>query len=719
MIGERPQQGESADPDGGGFRTGRRLAGFDLAKTLMIKRGSLVALSGTDGSIDSGRSGEQGLYFHDTRFLGRALLEIEGRAPIVVRGTDAPGDSMLSELENPELTLPDGSLLERGALRLRRRRTLNGHMSEVVTVCSFATQEVHLRLAMTFDSDFTTLFGVRGSPPSRRGRLHGPTWMDRCLELRYDGADGRRRTTTFAFSPAPDEERPGRATWHLRLEPGQEVAIRVVAELRDRGPGRLEPTPRSVVVGSLGEVTVESDWRALDLAIRRSLDDLTLLAMHEQQSTFFAAGVPWFVALFGRDSLITALQTLAFDPSIAATTLELLAAHQGRERNAWRDEEPGKILHELRVGEDANLGEIPHTPYYGTVDATPLFVVLLGEYVRWTGDLELWRRLLPNAERAIEWMLAADHDGDGFVDYEPRSTRGLANQGWKDSPGCIVNRDGSRAEPPIALVEVQGYVYRALLNTAWLYRLDGRAARAAQLETRAADLQRRFEDAYWMPDRRFLALALQGGGSPVEAIASNAGQALWSGIVRPDRGSTLAARLLRPDLFSGWGVRSLAEGEAGYDPEGYHVGAVWPHDNALIVSGLAEQGYAAAAAGLFGAQLAAAAALPAHRLPEAFSGRARRPHEAPLPYPAACVPQAWSSGALLYMLTQVLGLVPDAMRGVLHVRRPVLPRGVRFLTVRGVRVGPARLDLRFVREGGRVQLDVLRQVGSLHVRTEL
>jgi glycogen debranching enzyme len=691
---------------------------YDLGRTLMTKRGSLMALCGVDGDIERRRSAEHGVYFHDTRFLDHAVLLLNGRRPGPVCATDATGDRSVSELASSALTLDDGTALEPGLLRLRRERSLNGQVAEVVTVRSFAPRDVVVRLELEVGADFSTLFAVRGSPVGRRGVLHPPAWRDGRLELRYDGADGRRRATALSFRPEPDERRHGSAVWLLALRPGDEVAVRVTGELRDRGRGRLEAAPAAVALGRLREAAVESDNPHLERAFRRSLDDLALLVTREQGSTFLAAGVPWFMALFGRDSLVTAIQTLAFDPSIAEGTLELLAAHQGRSTDPWRDEEPGKILHELRVGEDANLGEIPHTPYYGTVDATPLFVALLAEHARWTGDLGPWRRLRPNVERALAWIAAADHDGDGLLDYVRRSERGLDNQGWKDSDDCLVNRDGTLAEPPIALVEVQGYAYRALRGAAWLCALDGEPDRARELEAGAADLRRRFDAAYWLPRRRYLALAVQAGGRPVEAIASNAGHALWSGIVEPSREPAVAERLLSPDLFSGWGVRTLARGEAGYDPTGYHVGSVWPHDTSLVMAGLARAGFRAGAARLLSGLVEAASGLPGYRLPEVFGGQPRGGRPAPAPYPAACAPQAWAAGALPFMLAEALGLDPDGTRSLLVVRRPVLPAAVTRLTVRGVRVAGATVDLAFVREGARVHVDVVHQTGPLTVRVE-
>jgi glycogen debranching enzyme len=396
--------------------------------------------------------------------------------------------------------------------------------------------------------------------------------------------------------------------------------------------------------------------------------------------------------------------------------LRLLAAYQGTKVDDWRDEAPGKILHELRVGEQAHLHEVPQTPYYGSVDATPLFLVLLGEHFRWAGDVALFDELRPAVDAALDWIdRFGDSDGDGFIDYAARSPKGFRNQGWKDSGNSIVNADGSLAEPPIALVEVQGYVYRAWLAAAALFRAGGDGHRADELEGRAKHLAGRFRDAYWMDDRGYLALALGKGGRRAEAIASNAGQALWSGIVDSDHAGAVAAKLVEPCLFSGWGVRTLADSEVAYNPIDYQVGAVWPHDNALIVAGLRRYGHAPEAMSVFSGIFDAAAAFPHYRLPELFAGFARGEYRVPVRYPVACNPQAWAAGAMPGMLASALGLEPDAAARRLVIADPRLPDWLGEVTVTGLRVGAATIDLRYRRVEGDTLVAVLKRDGDLDV----
>jgi glycogen debranching enzyme len=367
----------------------------------------------------------------------------------------------------------------------------------------------------------------------------------------------------------------------------------------------------------------------------------------------------------------------------------------------------------------ANLGEVPQTPYYGTVDATPLFLCLLAEYVRWTGDLALFRKLEKNVERALHWLdTIADHDGDGFVDYVSRSDKGLANQGWKDSGNAIANADGSPAEPPVALVEVQGYVYRARLDMAWLYRLTDRPDKAESLEREAKALRKRFQGAYWLPDRRYLAVALQKNGRPAEAVSSNPGQALWSGIVNARHARAIASTLRSKRMFSGWGIRTMAEGEAAYNPLDYQVGAIWPHDNAMIAAGLKRYGYDDDSLLVLSAIYQAATRFSSYRLPEVFAGFDRGESPEPVRYPVACTPQAWAAGAIPYMLRTALGLEPDATEDTLRIVRPVLPDWLGEVSLHGLRVGKATVDLLFRRHGGETSVVVLEQHGPLHVLVE-
>jgi glycogen debranching enzyme len=464
---------------------------------------------------------------------------------------------------------------------------------------------------------------------------------------------------------------------------------------------------------------VRSDSPALNRIVERSFRDLYLLRSTIGGERYFAAGLPWYATLFGRDSLITALQTLAFDPGIAAQTLRLLARYQGSVVDDWRDEQPGKILHELRTGELARAGKVPHSPYYGTVDATPLFLILLGRYAAWTGDLGLFQELRAPVERALEWLTASgDISGRGYLEYDRRSAHGLENQGWKDAHDAIVNADGSPATPPIALVEVQGYAYLARTSIAQLYERAGDPDRAARLRAEAAALRARFNRDFWLEDRRCYALALQAGAEPAAVTSSNAGHMLWTGIADNAGAAAVAERLLEPDMFSGWGIRTLSSAEQCYDPNGYHLGTVWPHDNALIVAGLRRYGHDDAAHRIFTALLDAATGFDQYRLPELFAGFVREEHAVPVPYPVACRPQAWAAGAVPYMLASTLGLVPEAFERRLRVVRPRLPDPAYSLEVHGLRVGTATAALRFDRTGDGVSVRVLRIDGPLDVIVE-
>jgi len=694
----------------------------DLNDTLTTKAGGVFCLCARDGDLDVGVNGSHGLYFHDTRFLELATLRIDGQPLTVLLSSAVDDDRSVCELTNPDLELADGTVLPKERLSIRRERALGRTVVETIEVRNFGPEPVGCRLDLEFATSFEDMFVIRGAAVGKRGRLHRPAWTSDGLLLRYDGADKRTRTTLIGFGPLPSAKGQGAvATYKLALEAGERATVRITISLEDQGPGALETKPVSSRRGeaSFATVSVKSDNELFDQVLARSFEDLRMLATRERGETFFAAGVPWFVCLFGRDSLVTALQTVAYDARVAADTLLLLAKYQGRRHNEWRDEEPGKILHELRVDEKANLNEVPQSPYYGTIDATPLFICLLAEYVRWTGDLTLFHKLRGNVERALGWIDdIADHDGDGFVDYESRSSKGLANQGWKDSGNAITNQDGSPVVPPVALVEVQGAVYRAKLDAAWLHRLAGDAARARGLEQAAETLRTRFQRAYWLPRRRFLAVALQQGGRPAASLASNQGQALWSGIVDPKHADAVAKRLLSTPMFSGWGIRTLAVGEAAFNPIDYQVGAVWPHDNSLIAAGLKRYGFEQEALRVFTAIYQAATRFPNYRLPEVFAGFARERYPEPVRYPVACSPQAWAAGALPYMLHTALGLTPDATRRELVVRRPTLPDWLGELTVTGLQVGEASLDLHFRRSGTATHVKTSGRRGKLRVRVE-
>jgi glycogen debranching enzyme len=694
----------------------------DLGDALTTKSGGIFCLCAGNGDIDAEETPGHGLYFHDTRFVDRAVLRLGNEELAVLLSSAYEDDRSVCELTNPNLTLSRDTTLPKERIGIRRERRLGDRVVETIELRNFSQKNVSLPLELEFGSSFDSMFVVRGAQPGKRGLLHRPRWYQDQLVLRYDGADGRTRTATLRFDPPPSRTAGGRASYRITLAPSQRSTIRIVTALRDDGPGALETRPRRSIKArfAFSDVQIACDNQLFQRVVDRSFQDLRMLVTRERGETYFAAGVPWFVCLFGRDSIVTALETLAFDPVVARETLLLLARYQGRKHDEWRDEEPGKILHELRIGEEANLGEIPQTPYYGTVDATPLFICLLAQYVRWTGDLGLFHKLRRNVERALQWLEEmADHDSDGFVDYISRSRRGLANQGWKDSGNAIANEDGTPVEPPVALVEVQGYAYRARLDAAWLFRLTGDRERAEALERSAEELRTRFHKHFWVARRRYLALALQRGGRPATTIASNPGQALWSGIVDARHAAAVARMLMSERMFSGWGVRTMAEGEAAFNPVDYQVGSVWPHDNALIAAGLKRYGFVEETLRIFSGLYDAATRFPSYRLPEVFAGFRRDDYPEPVRYPVACAPQAWSAAALPYMLQVALGLEPDATGEQLRVVRPALPEWIGELTLRNVQVGEASVDLRFRRQREATAVAVLGRQGSLSLTVEV
>jgi glycogen debranching enzyme len=464
-----------------------------------------------------------------------------------------------------------------------------------------------------------------------------------------------------------------------------------------------------------------SDVDDFDGLLRRATSDLRALHAEMDGACVISAGIPWYSTIFGRDSIITSLETLPLNPAIAIDTLRYLAHHQGRREQPYTEEQPGKILHELRRGEMARTGEIPHVPYYGSIDATPLWLVLLHETWRWTGDAALVRDLLPHAERALEWMdRFGDIDGDGFVEYASTSEKGLRNQGWKDSGDGVPFPDGRLPEPPIALVEVQGYVHDAKVRMAELYRSVGRTDRAAALRKEAAALRDRIRAAFWMEDAGTFALALDGHKRPVPTATTNAGHLLWSRVPTPAQARRVAARLLEPDFFSGWGIRTLSAVHPVFNPMSYHNGSVWPHDNALVVLGMALQGHARAALPVMRALSEAGTSSEVQRLPELFCGMSRGTRAHPVGYPVSCSPQAWASGALFMLLQALLGIYPEAPAKVLHVRDPVLPDFLGELTVTGLAIGRSRVALQFRRHGTRTLANLLGVDGEpLQVRIEL
>ncbi len=711
-----------------GGSTGEQSSGHSRAtKAVSLKQGSLFLLCEDDGDIRAGS--EEGLYFHDMRYLSKESLQINGDPLIPLLSDASEGYQGIFELTNHDISDDaDSGTIRKEALGIRRQKVLGDDYEETLTVQNFLKQPATLTLALAYGADFADMFVVRGKKPGKRGTLQPPEWHDSQLCYRYDGADGHRRTTTLRFSEEPDEQQADGATYHLSLDARATWQLTVTAQIRDEHAGGLKPQPvgssgastedrKRARSGAIGPKTrVETDNRIFNDILVRSLLDLHMLRMREHEQDFFAAGVPWYVALFGRDSLVTAMQMAAFEPQICADTLRVLAGYQGSKVDDYRDEQPGKIPHEFRVGERANLGENPRTPYYGSVDSTPLFLIVLGVYSAWSGDLALFRELQEHVDRALDWIdRYGDSNGDGFIDYQTRSSQGLRNQGWKDSGNGIVMEDGSLAEPPVAMPEVQGDVYRAWLSTAELFERAGDAERAQALRAKAQRLYEAFNDQFWLDDLQYYAFCRDGKGRFSRSIASNPAHALWTGIVDPKRVPAVAARVFQPDMFSGWGVRTLSADDRSYDPVAYQLGSIWPFDNSVIAAGLHRYGRMQEFQRVFTAIMQAASQFDHYRLPEVFAGYDRSAASRPVKYPVACNPQAWASGSIPQMLICALGIEPHAFDHAVQIKQPQLPDWLRRVDVEQLPIGSARVSLHFESDGERTRVSVTEKSGDVQV----
>jgi glycogen debranching enzyme len=543
------------------------------------------------------------------------------------------------------------------------------------------------------------------------------------VAFRYEGLDGAVRRTVLTFEPVPTRLEPHRAVFDIKLAPRERGSV-IVTVVCEEEPRRKIPsflaafrdTRRALRALSRGSATVESSNGLFDEVVGRSISDLYMLATPTEHGAYPYAGIPWYSTVFGRDGIITAMMMLWKDPSMAKGVLGHLAAMQADVLDPPADAQPGKILHERRLGEMARTGEVPFRRYYGTVDATPLFVMLAGQYFETTGDKATIEAIWPNIEKALRWCDEyGDRDGDGFVEYHRETEQGLANQGWKDSHDSIFHADGSSAEGPIALCEVQAYVYAAKLGASRIAAALGHAGTSERLAREASALRDRFEAAFWCEEIGTYALALDGRKRPCRVRTSNAGHALFAGIASPDRALRVAETLMSPDSFSGWGIRTLARGEARYNPMSYHNGSVWPHDNGVIAMGLARYGLRTDVVRIFEALFDVATHQELRRLPELFCGFLRRPRRGPTAYPVACSPQAWAAATPFALLGACLGLSLDLERAEVRFDNPMLPRFLDDLTIRGLRLGASSHDLRLHRVGEDVTMNVLDRTGNARV----
>jgi glycogen debranching enzyme len=705
----------------------------DLAsKTLAVKEGHTFLYSDLEGNLDHSGDFGLGLYSHDTRYLSHFHLTMNGRDLVLLSSSSERGYMSHVDLTNRDLYEDDVLSAPQQTINVRRVRAIDGHLFERIRIKNYNPFDVTLRVELRFGADFADIFDVRGMTHAQTGGPHRPTTADGAIEFVHEGRDGLRRFTRIRFGLEPDrielEEASAVAVFRLHLDPYQTRLIAVSIEPVLEGDAdeaapdfehAVHELRRSYEAWERESTRIVTDNELFNQLLDRSLRDLRALYTKVGEGGVLAAGIPWYVTIFGRDALIASHQLLTVNTQPAREALELLAARQGTEVDDWRDEQPGKILHEIRDGELARAGTLPHTPYFGSVDSTPWFLILFAQHLRWTGDVAFAQRLLPAAEAALEWIdRFGDLDGDGFVEYLCRSPGGIRNQGWKDSHDAIVHVDGRLAEPPIALSEVQGYVYLAKTRMADVYRLLGRPEDALRLEDEAELLKTRFNDAFWMEDERYFAGALDADKQQVRTVMSNPGHGLYCGIVDEDKALPLAKRLLAPDMFSGWGVRTMSKSAAAYNPMSYHNGSVWPHDNALIAAGLKRYRFARSTNRVATALFDAAISADYLRLPELFCGFTRRTPNRPVSYPIACSPQAWAAGAPFLMLQAMLGVSARAHQNLLTVNLPHLPTWLNTVEVRNLAVGESRISMVFRREGEITSFSLLSREGDVRVVME-
>ena len=701
-------------------------------RTRVLKHDEMFAVFDRFGDVQPVGLGEQGIYHDGTRFLSRLELRLGGRRPLLLSSTVKKENDLLTvDLATPDLKDPTGQLvLPRGTLHVFRTKFLwRSCCYERLRVSNFATTAVDVELALSFNADYADIFEVRGAKRERRGVHHDPVVDGASVILSYEGLDRVVRRTRLAFDPAPDELNGGHARFHLRLPARGTSTIYFKLSCDDGGDCAELDYDRacaalatSVASGQLSRCRVRAPGSEMDEWIARSVSDLEMMITTTPQGPYPYAGVPWYSTPFGRDGIITALEVLWLAPEIARGVLGYLAANQATAVAPARDAEPGKILHEARGGEMAALGEVPFGRYYGSVDATPLFVILAAAHHRRTGDLPFLKSIAPSIQRAVDWIERyGDADGDGFVEYARQTPIGLLQQGWKDSHDSVFHEDGTLAEPPIALVEVQAYVFGAWQAAAEIaIALGGGSgdalAKAESYLRKAEAMRARFEARFWDEQLGCYVLALDAQKRPCRVVSSNAGHALWTGIVADRaRARGVAEVLMRDESFSGWGIRTIPSSQARYNPMAYHNGSVWPHDNAIIAAGFARYGFRDLVVRVLDGMKDASVAVDMRRLPELICGFSRRPGEGPTQYPVACAPQAWASGAVFMLLGAALGLSVDGRTNDVTLTRPVMPASVPILRVTGLPLNGGSVDLLLENHPHDVGVTVLRREGDARV----
>jgi glycogen debranching enzyme len=677
------------------------------------------------GNITAAEASEEGLFHDGTRFLSQLEILLFRRCPLLLSSTTSADNTVfVADLTNPDLRREGPVVISRGEIHLVRTRVL-GHArcAERIRVANYSLQPLDVPIAVRFDADYKDVFEVRGTRRQARGErlpaVEGPDYI-----MAYRGLDGLERQTRLRCSRAPEATAAGFVEFVLHLEPRATALIELdlTCELGATAPAmstfeELTLAAKSRVAALAGNTCdVLTSNETFNRWLNRSSADLQMMMTDTPHGIYPYAGIPWFSAPFGRDGLITAFELLWAAPHVARGVLAFLADTQATAYSDAADMQPGKILHEMRGGEMAALGEVPFARYYGSADATPLFVMLAHAYYERSGDRAFIDRLWPHIVAALGWMSdSGDLDGDGFIEYARRSSRGLVQQGWKDSHDSMFHADGRLAEGPIAVCEIQGYAYGAWMAAARLAQTRGESAAANEWSNRATRLRRRFDEAFWCESLGTYALALCGDKSRCEVRTSNPGHCLFTGIAEPRRAVRVCDQLMSDASFAGWGIRTVAAGEPRYNPMSYHNGSVWPHDNALIASGFSRYGFSGAASRLLTAMFDLSSAVEGHRLPELICGFERRSDEQPTLYPVACAPQAWAAGAVYLLLGGALGLHVDAPAKRITFTRAHLPRSIDWLQLSNLLIGDARVDLRLERHPHDVGVSVLRRDGEVEV----
>jgi glycogen debranching enzyme len=695
-------------------------------RTFVLKHDETFGLFNDFGDIAAGARHEEGLYHQGTRFLSRLALKLAGGRPLLLSSAVRRDNLLMGvDLTNPDIYLGGNVMLPRGSLHIYRSKLIwEGVCYEHLHVRNFTLTPLDISLSLEFAADFADIFEVRGEERRRRGQLHKPRVTGDAAELAYQGLDGAVRRTLIECQPRARHVSGSelQLETHLEGRAEQVFEIKVTCAIEAQRPAGMSfqaavaRAEHSRTSGARLVCGVETSNDQFNAWMSRSAADLNMLLTETSSGLYPYAGVPWFDTSFGRDGIITALECLWLAPQVSRGVLSFLAATQATRDQPERDAEPGKILHEARRGEMAALGEVPFGRYYGSVDATALYVMLAGAYWRRTGDLAFIETIWDNICAALGWIdRYGDRDGDGFIEYQRRSPHGLLQQGWKDSSDSVFHADGRLAEGPIALCEVQAYTYAARLDAAALAQALGHDDMARTLREQAHALREQFRARFWCPELGLYALALDGYKEPCRVRASNTGHCLVCGIAAPEHAESIARTLGQETFFSGWGVRTLADREVRYNPMAYHNGSIWPHDNAVIAAGLSASPSKDLAVRILSAQLDASTYFESGRLPELFCGFRRREGKAPTSYPVACSPQAWSAAAVFSMLQACLGLTIDAAAQQIAFRFPRLPPRVERVSIRDLKVGDSSVDVTLYRYSGAVGLNVDRRSGKLDV----